>query len=150
MSGDIRPRAALKLSLHPHNCWLLFHRCYGTPFAAQVPNSGAAGTYNNCFRTHNFSFFFCSAAVNRDQGHEFARNMLAEYTSSISILSEGWDCNTGTGGARHNVPEHDFIDASDFSKLTSGVFLEKEEALAATAVGHLNRESIRGIVEPRF
>ena len=95
-------------------------------------------------------FFFCSAAVNRDQGHEFARNMLAEYTSSISILSEGWDCNTVTGRARHNMPEHDFADASDFSKLTSGAFLEKEEALAATAVSHLSRGSIRGIVEPRF
>ena len=150
MSGDIRPRAALKLSLHPHNCWLLFHRCYGTPFAAQVPNSGAAGTYNNCFRTHNFSFFFCSAAVNRDQGHEFVRNMLAEYTSSIFILSEGCDCNTGTGGAPYIAPEHDFVDGSDFSQLTSVTFLEEEEALAATAVSHLSRGSIRGIVEPRF
>ena len=150
MSGDIRPRAALKLSLHPHNCWLLFHRCYGTPFAAQVPNSGAAGTYNNCFRTHNFSFFFCSAAVNRDQGHDFVRNMLAEYTSTIFILSEGWDCNIGTGGARHNSREHGFVDASDFAQLTSGAFLEEEEALAATASGHLSRESFRGIVEPRF
>ena len=79
-------------------------------------------------------FFFGSAVVYRDQGHNFVRNSLAEYTSTISILSEGLDCNTGTGGARHNVPEHDFVDASDFSKLTSGVFLEKEEALAATAV----------------
>ena len=95
-------------------------------------------------------FFFCSAAVNRDQGHEFARNMLAEYTSPISILSEGWDCNTGTGGARHIAPEHDFVDASDFAQLTSGAFLEEEEALAATASGHLSRESFRGIVEPRF
>ena len=95
-------------------------------------------------------FFFCSAAVNRDQGHEFVRNMLAEYTSSIFILSEGWDCNTGTGGGRHNAPEHDFVDASDFSQLTSVAFLEEEEAFAATAVSHLNRESIRGIVEPRF
>ena len=76
-------------------------------------------------------FFFCSAAVNRDQGHEFVRNMLAEYTSSIFILSEGWDCNTGTEGARHNSPEHDFVDASDFSKLTSVAFLEKKEALLA-------------------
>ena len=95
-------------------------------------------------------FFFCSAAVNRDQGHEFARNMLAEYTSPISILSEGWDCNTGTGGARHIAPQHDFVDASDFAQLTSVAFLEEEEALAATAVSHLSRESIQGIVEPRF
>ena len=84
------------------------------------------------------------------RGHEFALNMLAEYTSSIFILSEGWDCNTGTGGGRHNAPEHDFVDASDFSQLTSVAFLEEEEAFAATAVSHLNRESIRGIVEPRF
>ena len=95
-------------------------------------------------------FFFGSAVVYRDQGHKFVRNMLAEYTSSIFILLEGWDCNTGAGGARHIAPEHDFVDASDFCKLTSGALLEKEEALAATAVGHLNRESIRGIVEPRF
>ena len=95
-------------------------------------------------------FFFCSAAVNRDQGHEFVRNMLAEYTSSIFILSEGWDCNTGTGGARHIAPEHDFVDASDFAQLTSVAFLEEEEALAATAVSHLSRESFQGIVEPRF
>ena len=95
-------------------------------------------------------FFFCSAAVNRDQGHDFVRNMLAEYTSTIFILSEGWDCNIGTGGARHNSREHDFVDASDFAQLTSGAFLEEEEALAATASGHLSRESFRGIVEPRF
>ena len=95
-------------------------------------------------------FFFCSAAVYRDQGHNFVRNMLAEYTSTISILSEGWDCNTGTGGARHIAPEHDFVDASDFAQLTSVAFLEEEEALAATASGHLSRESFRGIVEPRF
>ena len=115
-----------------------------------MPRAGAAGIFNNRVHTHNSPFFFGSAVVYRDQGHNFVRNSLAEYTSTISILSEGWDCNTGTGGARHNVPEHDFVDASDFSKLTSGAFLEKEEALAATAVGHLNRESIRGIVEPRF
>ena len=54
------------------------------------------------------------------------------------------------GGARHNVPEHDFVDASDFAQLTSVAFLEEEEALAATAVSHLSRESIQGIVEPRF
>ena len=95
-------------------------------------------------------FFFCSAAVNRDQGHEFVRNMLAEYTSSIFILLEGCDCNTGTGGARCIAPEHDFVDASDFAQLTSVAFLEEEEALAATASGHLSRESFRGIVEPRF
>ena len=95
-------------------------------------------------------FFFCSAAVNRDQGHKFVRNMLAEYTSSIFILSEGWDCNTGTGGARHIAPEHDFVDASDFAQLTSVAFLEEEEALAATAVSHLSRESFQGIVEPHF
>ena len=95
-------------------------------------------------------FFFCSAAVNRDQGHEFVRNMLTEYTSSIFILSERCDCNTGTGEARYIAPEHDFFDASDFSQLTSVTFLEEEEAFAATAVSHLNRESIRGIVEPRF
>ena len=95
-------------------------------------------------------FFFCSAAVNRDQGHEFVRNMLAEYTSTISILSEGWDCNTGTGGARHIAPKHDFVDASDFAQLTSVEFLEEEEALAAIASSHLSRESFRGIVEPRF
>ena len=73
-----------------------------------------------------------------------------EYTSPIFILSEGWDCNIGTGGARHNSPEHDFVDASDFAQLTSGAFLEEEEALAATASGHLSRESFRGRVEPRF
>ena len=95
-------------------------------------------------------FFFCSAAVNRDQGHEFVRNMLAEYTSSIFILSEGFGCNTGTGGAPYIAPEHDFVDGSDFSQLTSVTFLEEEEALAATAVSHLSRGSIRGIVEPRF
>ena len=33
VSGDIRPRTTLKLCLHPHNCWLLFHMYYGTPFA---------------------------------------------------------------------------------------------------------------------
>ena len=115
-----------------------------------MPRAGAPGIFNDRVHTHNSSFFFCSAAVNRDQGHEFARNMLAEYTSSISILSEGWDCNTGTGGARHIAPEHDFVDASDFAQLTSVAFLEEEEALAATAVGHLSRESFRGIVEPRF
>ena len=95
-------------------------------------------------------FFFGSAVVYRDQGHNFVRNMLAEYMSTISILSEGWDCNTGTGGARHIAPQHDFVDASDFAQLTSGAFLEEEEALAATASGHLSRESFRGIVEPRF
>ena len=95
-------------------------------------------------------FFFCSATVYRGQGHDFVRNMLAEYTSSIFILSEGWDCNTGTGGARHNSREHDFVDASDFAQLTSVAFLEEDEALAATAVSHLSRESFRGIVEPRF
>ena len=96
------------------------------------------------------SLFFCSAAVNRDQGHEFVRNMLTEYTSSIFILSERCDCNTGTGEACYIAPEHDFVDGSDFSQLTSVTFLEKEEALAATAVSHLSRGSIRGIVEPRF
>ena len=95
-------------------------------------------------------FFFGSAVVYRDQGHNFVRNMLAEYTSTISILSEGWDCNTGTGGARHIAPEHDFVDASDFAQLTSVAFLEEEEALAATASEHLSRESFRGIVKPRF
>ena len=73
-----------------------------------------------------------------------------EYTSTIFILSEGWDCNTGTGGARHIAPEHDFVDASDFAQLTSVAFLEEEEALAATASAHLSRESFRGIVKPRF
>ena len=76
--------------------------------------------------------------------------MLAEYKSSIFIQSEGCDCNTGTGGARHIAPQHDFVDASDFAQLTSVAFLEKEEALAATAVGHLSRESFWGIVELRF
>ena len=84
------------------------------------------------------------------RGHEFALNMLAEYTSSIFIQSEGCDCNTGTGGASYIAPEHDFVDGSDFSQLTSVTFLEEEEALAATAVGHLSRESFRGIVELRF
>ena len=74
-------------------------------------------------------FFFCSAAVNRDQGHEFVRNMLTEYTSSIVILPKGCHCNTGTGKARYVAPEHDFVDASDFSQLTSVTFLEEEEAL---------------------
>ena len=115
-----------------------------------MPRPGAAGIFNNRVHTYNFFFFFCSAAVNRDQGHDFVRNMLAEYTSTIFILSEGWDCNTGTGGARHNSREHDFVDASDFAQLTSVAFLEEEEALAATASGHLSRESFRGIVEPRF
>ena len=95
-------------------------------------------------------FFFGSAVVYRDQGHNFVRNMLAEYMSTISILSEGWDCNTGTGGACHIAPEHDFVDASDFAQLTSVEFLEEEEALAAIASSHLSRESFRGIVEPRF
>ena len=95
-------------------------------------------------------FFFGSAVVYRDQGHNFVRNMLAEYMSTISILSEGWDCNTGTGGARHIAPQHDFVDASDFAQLTSVAFLEEEEALAATASAHLSRESFRGIVKPRF
>ena len=95
-------------------------------------------------------FFFCSAAVNRDQGHEFARNMLAEYKSSIFIQSEGCDCNTGTEGARYIAPEHDSADAPDFPQLTSVTFLEEGGALAATAVSHLSRESIQGIVEPRF
>ena len=116
----------------------------------QVRQSGAAGICNNRVHTHNSSLFFCSAAVYRDQGHNFVRNMLAEYTSSIFILSEGWDCNTGTGGARHIAPEHDFVDASDFAQLTSVAFLEEEEALAATAVSHLSRESFQGIVEPHF
>ena len=87
-------------------------------------------------------FFFCSAAVNRDQGHEFVRNMLTEYTSSIVILPKGCHCNTGTGKARYVAPEHDFVDASDFSQLTSVAFLEEEEALVATAVSLLSRESI--------
>ena len=87
-------------------------------------------------------FFFCSAAVNRDQGHEFVRNMLTEYTSSIFILSEGCYCNNGTGEARYIAPEHDFVDASDFSQLTPVTFLEEEEALEATAVSHLSKESI--------
>ena len=95
-------------------------------------------------------FFFCSAAVNRDQGHEFVRNMLAEYKSSIFIQSEGCDCNTGTEGARYIAPEHDSADAPDFPQLTSVTFLEEGGALAATAVSHLSRESIQGIVEPRF
>ena len=95
-------------------------------------------------------FFFCSAAVNRDQGHEFVRNMLAEYTSSIFILSEGCDCNTDTGEARYIAPEHDFVDASDFAQLTSVAFLGKEGAFTAIGSGHLSRESFRGIVEPRF
>ena len=115
-----------------------------------MPRPGAAGIFNNRVHTHNSPFFFGSAVVYRDQGHNFVRNMLAEYTSTIFILSEGWDCNTGTGGARHNSPEHDFVDASDFAQLTSGAFLEEEEALAATAVSHLSRESFRGIVELRF
>ena len=76
--------------------------------------------------------------------------MLAEYTSSIFIQSEGCDCNTGTEGARYIAPEHDSADAPDFPQLTSVTFLEEEEALAATAVSHLSRESIQGIVEPRF
>ena len=97
-----------------------------------------------------FFFFFCSAAVNRDQKHEFARNMLAEYTSSIFTQSEGCDCNTGTGEAPYIAPEHDFVDGSDFSQLTSVTFLEEEEAFADTASRHLNRKSIWGIVEPRF
>ena len=116
-----------------------------------MPRPGAAGIFNNRVHTYNFFFFFCSAAVNRDQGHEFVRNMLAEYTSSIFILPEGCDCNTGTEGARYIAPEHDSADAPDFPQLTSVTFLEEEEALAATAVSHLSRESIRGIVvEPRF
>ena len=76
--------------------------------------------------------------------------MLAEYKSSIFIQSEGCDCNTGTGGAPYIAPEHDFVDGSDFSQLTSVTFLEEEEALAAIASSHLSRESFRGIVEPRF
>ena len=76
--------------------------------------------------------------------------MLAEYTSSIFILSEGCDCNTDTDEARYIAPEHDFVDASDFSQLTSVTFLEEEEALAATAVSHLSRESFQGTVEPHF
>ena len=95
-------------------------------------------------------FFFGSAVVYRDQGHNFVRNSLAEYTSTISILSEGWDCNTGTGGARHIAPQHDFVDASDFAQLTSVAFLGKEGAFTAIGSGHLSRESFRGIVEPRF
>ena len=90
------------------------------------------------------------STVNRDQGHEFVRNMLPEYTSSIVILPKGCDCSTGTGKARYIAPEHDFVDASDFSQLTSVTFLEEEEALAATAVSHLSRESIWSIVEPNF
>ena len=78
------------------------------------------------------SLFFCSATVNRDQGHEFVRNMLTEYTSSIQILSEGCDNNNGTGGARHSSPEHDFVGASDLSQSTSVVFLGKEGAFTAT------------------
>ena len=115
-----------------------------------MPRAGAAGIFNNRVHTHNSPFFFGSAVVYRDQGHNFVRNSLAEYTSTIFILSEGWDCNTGTEGARHNSQEHDFVDASDFAQLTSVAFLEEEEALAATASGHLSRESFRGIVEPRF
>ena len=115
-----------------------------------MPRPGAAGLFNIRVHTYNFFFFFCSAAVNRDQGHDFVRNMLTEYTSTIFILSEGWDCNTGTEGARHNSQEHDFVDASDFAQLTSVEFLEEEEALAAIASSHLSRESFRGIVEPRF
>ena len=111
---------------------------------------GAAGIFNNRVHTHNSPFFFGSAVVYRDQGHNFVRNMLAEYMSTIFILSEGWDCNTGTGGACHIAPEHDFVDASDFAQLTSVEFLEEEEALAAIASSHLSRESFRGIVEPRF
>ena len=60
----------------------------------------------------------------------------------IAILAQG--------GARYIAPKHDFVDGSDFSQLTSVTFLEEEEALAATAVSHLSRGSIRGIVEPRF
>ena len=115
-----------------------------------MPRPGAAGIFNNRVHTYNFFFFFCSAAVNRDQGHDFVRNMLTEHTSSIFILSEGCDCNTDTGEARYIAPEHDFVDASDFSQLTSVTFLEEEEALAATAVSHLSRESIWSIVEPNF
>ena len=115
-----------------------------------MPRAGAAGIFNNRVHTHNSPFFFGSAVVYRDQGHNFVRNSLAEYTSTISILSEGWDCNTDTGGARHIAPQHDFVDASDFAQLTSVAFLEEEEALAATAVSHLSRESFQGIVEPQF
>ena len=115
-----------------------------------MPRAGAPGIFNDRVHTHNSSFFFCSAAVNRDQGHEFARDMLAEYTSSIFILSEGYACNNGIGGAPYIAPEHDIVDGPDFSQLTSVTFLEEEEALAATAVSHLSRGSIRGIVEPRF
>ena len=115
-----------------------------------MPRPGAAGIFNNRVHTYNFFFFFCSAAVNRDQGHEFVRNMLAEYKSSIFIQSEGCDCNTGTEGARYIAPEHDSADAPDFPQLTSVTFLEEGGALAATAVSHLSRESIQGIVEPRF
>ena len=75
---------------------------------------------------------------------------MTEYTSSIAILPKGCDCNTGTGKAPYIAPEHDFVDGSDFSQLTSVTFLEEEEALEATAVSHLSRGSIRGIVEPRF
>ena len=115
-----------------------------------MPRPGAAGIFNNRVHTYNFFFFFCSAAVNRDQGHDFVRNMSAEYTNSIFILLEGCDCNTGAGRARHIAPEHDSVDAPDFSQLTSVAFLEEEEALAAAASGHLSRESFRSIVEPRF
>ena len=107
-----------------------------------MPRAGAAGIFNNRVHTHNSPFFFGSAVVYRDQGHNFVRNSLAEYTSTISILSEGWDCNTGTGEAPYIAPEHDFGDGADFSQLTSVTFLEEEEALAATAVSHLSRESI--------
>ena len=79
-------------------------------------------------------FFFGSAVVYRDQGHNFVRNMLAEYMSTISILSEGWDCNTGTGGARHIAPQHDFVGASDLSQSTSVAFLGEEGAFTATGV----------------
>ena len=76
--------------------------------------------------------------------------MLTEYTSSIQILSEGCDNNTGTGGARHSSQEHDFVGASDLSQSTSVAFLGKEVAFTAIGSGHLSRESILGTVEPRF
>ena len=68
--------------------------------------------------------------------------MLPEYIRSIFILPGGYDCNTGAGEARYIAPEHDFVDASDFSQLTPVTFLEEEEALEATAVSHLSKESI--------
>ena len=78
------------------------------------------------------------------------RDVLAEYTSSIFILLEGWDSNIGPGRARHSASEHDFVEASDFSRSTSVAYLEEEGTLTATATPQLSREPIRGIVEPRY